>query len=57
MTRLMMSQLHHRLDGHEFEQALEAVPGVAKSWNMAEWLNWTEFVLYMDWFQSMMIFP
>ena len=44
---------HHRLDGHEFEQALRADDGQGtlacyssqsrKEPDMTEWLNWTEY--------------
>ena len=47
---------HHRLNGHEFEQALGVVDGQGslaccspwggKESDTAEWLNWTDIVLY-----------
>ena len=52
---------HHRLDGHEFEQAPEvseyrevwhaAVHGVTKNWTWLTWieLNWKELINKKDW--------
>ena len=57
MTENEMVWWHHQLNGHEFEQT----PGVAdgqgsltwcspwgrKEWDMTEWLNWTEPIIYI----------
>ena len=50
MTKDEVVGWHHRLDGHEFEQAPGVGDGqgslaccstwVCKEWNMTEWLNW-----------------
>ena len=57
-TEVEMTGLHHRLDGHEFEQA----PGIGdgqgslvwwgpwghKKSDTTEWLNWTELIAQLD---------
>ena len=55
MTEDEMVGWHHRLDGHEFEQALGVGDGQGslaccspwgrKEVSTTEWLNWTKFVL------------
>ena len=56
MTEDKMAWWHHWLDGHEFEQTLEAGDGqeslaCCSSWghkesDMTEWLNWTDWYVY-----------
>ena len=59
MTKDEMDGWHHRLDGHEFEQALgdgdeerslECSSRVAKSWTwLSNWADWTDMYRY-GWF-------